>query len=186
MAAGGNRSHAPDWGALFVRYRIMALRFVQGIVGNLDLAEDLVQEGFRSVWERSQEDGVVFSSEEHARNYLFRALHNLAVDAMRSPHRRTGELGEDQERILDESGPLPQLEAVEERELRAGMQREITAALHTLKPREEQVVRMRYGEGLRYREIAERTGDSISTLQGRVETALNKIRSKLGKGARLS
>ncbi len=175
-----------DWSALFVRYQAMAVRFVQGIVGSADQAEDLVQDAFRSIFERSQRGELALESLEHARNYLFRALHNLAIDALRSPAQRASELPEGEELVSHRPGPVAGLEQAETRALRESLNQEVQDAMHTLKPKEEEVIRMRYGEGLRYREIAERTGTSVSTLQGRLEGALNKIRGKLGKRGGLS
>ena len=60
--------------------------------------------------------------------------------------------------------------------------RRLGEVLSTLKPAEAEAVRLRFGEGLTYPEISERTGLSISTLQSRAEAALRKIRKRIGKG----
>ena len=49
---------------------------------------------------------------------------------------------------------------------------------------ERTILRQRYAEGLTFREIADSTHTAISTLHSRAESALAKIRKKLGKARR--
>lgn len=170
-----------DWSALYARYRALAVRFAEGLVGRRELAEDLVQEAFRSVLERARAGEVALDSEEHARNYLFRALRNLAVDALRSPRARGVALEEPEALEAREPSAEGAALAREERALDGARRARVERTIAGLRAPEREALALRYGDSLTYREMAERTGESISTLQGRVEAALEKIRRKIGK-----
>ena len=173
-----------DWSSTFARYQALVLRFAAGLVGRPELAEDLVQEAFRSVFERSQAGEVVFESEVHARNYVFRAIRNLAVDALRSPeHARVQELEDAEALPARDASPTAALLEAEAHATVAQRTAVVERAIQGLRPPEREALGLRFGNGFTYREMAECTGESLSTLQGRVETALGKIRRKVGKEA---
>ena len=167
-----------DWNAVLARYRPLALRVAAGLVGAGETAEDLVQEAARAVLEHPSS----FESPQHARNYLLRTLRNLAVESLR----RGGRV-QASEWVEEAADPAPKpLDAVlarEEEDLAAARLQAVRTVIDHLRPVERDAVYMRYFEGLGYREMAERSGDAISTLQGRVEAALGKIRGRIGKEA---
>lgn len=178
-AAEWNEGERHAWGSLFARYRSLALRLAQGIVPRADLAEDVVQDAARALVERAAAGQVRFESEEHARNYFLRAVHNRALDVLRAAEGgRTQPLEGAQGG--EPSGRDPLL-AAEEREARSFQTERVRRALDSLRPAERELVLQRYLEGLAFREIAARTGESISTLHSRVEAALERIRRTLGK-----
>ncbi len=172
-----------DWGAFFERYRPMALRFVSGLTRNQDLAEDIFQDAARSVIERTATGSLKFESPAHARNYLFRALHNLAITAATSPRSRSVQTDQNPAEVVLDTRPEPDQAMAETEESRAHDQTlsTLTHALEALPQRDREALSLRFGEGLGFREMAQRTGLAISTLQSRVESALGKIRKKVGK-----
>jgi RNA polymerase sigma factor (sigma-70 family) len=144
--------------------------------------EDLFQETARSVYERAREGKVRFESIEHARNYFFRALRNLAAEAGRGAVRAKAVDVERAEAIeTGDPGPLEEALAAERSLLLARRRQTLADALGMLKPASRDLLRMRYAEGLTFQEVRERTGIPISTLQARVESALRKLRKRIGK-----
>jgi len=171
-----------DWSEFFGRYRPMALSFVRGWVERHDVAEDLFQEAARAVYERVALGDIAFQSSAHLRNYFFRTLKNLAVNVLRDPGRkRTRSLETAEEVAALEMQPLEEALIAERSLALTRRDRVVADAVSKLKPHEQQVLRLRFQEGLGYREIADRTGAPTSTLHARVESALKKIRKKLGK-----
>jgi len=178
------KERAFDWNAFFTRYRPLAVRFAAGLAGTRELGEDLFQEAARSLYERAERGEVTFESTAHARNYLLRSLRNLAVDAGRRrrsvPDEEAGaplaELARGRE-----AAPWEGAAATEEAARDVERLARLTELVQGLRPKERQALELRFGAGLAYREIAERTGEAISTLQGRVEAACLKIRRKLGR-----
>jgi RNA polymerase sigma factor (sigma-70 family) len=125
---------------------------------------------------------MTLESEAHFRNYFFRSLRNLAVSALREAGRKKTSALDDAQQI-ESSGVQPfELASREEQSLvQARRNRLLKEAVSALKPREQEVLRMRFMEGLGFREMSEKTGTPLSTLQARVEAALKKIRKKIGK-----
>lgn len=169
-----------DWSDFFGRYRPMALSFVRGWVERRDLAEDLFQEAAHAVYERASRGQVDLQSIAHLRNYFFRTLKNLAVNVLRDPRGKSESLEAVEPVAGRETEPLEALVRTERTLTLVKRDRALKGALSTLKPLEKQALHLRYQEGLGYREMADRTGCSISTLHSRVEAALKKIRKKIG------
>ena len=164
-----------DWGVFFARYQAMAIGFARGLVGDADLAAELWQESVRAILERVASGELRFADRGHARNYLFRALRNLAIDARRG--RSLGvELAEDP---VDPRAPAPD-QAVGDAEWEALRDRLVQHAVDTLDMREREALRLRFEQGLGYKEMAVRLGRSISTVQARVEAGLRKVRQQIG------
>lgn len=171
-----------DWGAFFQLYRASAVRFARGILRDATLAEDVVQEAARALFERCETDPLQILSRDHARNYFYRSVHNLAVDAVRRASRAPAAAAQDTvDRAATDSGPLTAILAQESSLAAARAQRDLVGAMEALPPSSREILRLRYGEGLAFREISERTGEPISTLHSRVEAALAKIRKRIGK-----
>ena len=166
-----------DWASFFQEYLPAARRFASGIAA-ADRADDLAQEAARAVFERARAGEVTFRSRAHARNYFFRTLYHQAVDTRRRGGKEqsaaVGELA------ISEEAPwsgLASLEAAREAE---GRRRLLQEALAGLGEAEQDALRLRFGEGLGYKEMADRTGKAISTLQARVEAAIKKLRQRIG------
>jgi RNA polymerase sigma-70 factor (ECF subfamily) len=177
------------WEALLARYRPIAVQLARGIVRRAELAEDVVQESACAVLAQAAARGARFESPTHARNYFLRAVHNRAVNALRDPARAHEPVREEtlaarpvEPDVLARHGPVPGAAppAGEEPEPLQRLQH-VLRALAGLRASEREAVRLRYLEGLSYREISERTGASISTLHSRVEAALERIRARIGK-----
>jgi RNA polymerase sigma-70 factor (ECF subfamily) len=169
-----------DWSDFFGRYRPMALSFVRGWVERHDVAEDLFQEAAHAVYERASRGRIDFQSSAHLRNYFFRTLKNLAVNVLRDPRGRTAAIEEMEPVAGRDVEPLESLISTERTRGMARRDQAVKGALSMLKPLERQALHMRFHEGLGFREMANRTGCSISTLHSRVEAGLKKIRKKIG------
>jgi len=168
-----------DWGVLFARYERMAIAMARGITGDGELARDLFQEAARATFERATTGAVDIASPEHGRNYLFAALRNLAIDARaRGPRVPAGLVADP----VDPVGPGP-LDGLVARESTARRGERLRTAFAALPSREQEVLDLRYLRGLKYKEIADLTGLSISTLQARVEAGLGRLRRDIGKPA---
>jgi len=172
---------AIDWNAFFQLYRPMALRFARGLVGSEAAAEDVLQEAAAGLYERVSDGRLQLGSHEHARNYFFRAVRNRAASSLRRVDRAQGEGEGLPEHVAQTAGPLELAAEAEAGSLRVDLEGDLEAALGSLGREEQAVLRLRFGEGLGFREISERTGTSISTLHSRVGAGLAKIRMRIGK-----
>src|SRR5262249_48752247 len=114
--------------------------------------------------------------------WLYRIVHNLAIDLMRKPGRRDAELNE--RHRMDENLEFPlvsrvdgadPIDVVRRREIAA----RIRAALDALPDYHRDVILMREVEGMSYEEMAEAMAVSKGTIMSRLFHARQKLQRAL-------
>jgi RNA polymerase sigma-70 factor (ECF subfamily) len=140
------------------------LRYAYGLVGQRETAEDLVQEAFLKLhahWE----------SVSHPRAWLFRAIHNLALNHLRDHKRETSIDSTDdfQSNSPDPEQALGRLEAVGTLQL----------LVAELDPDDRQLISLKYHENLKYEQISQRTGLSIGNVGYKLHHALKNLADSL-------
>ena len=116
------------------------------------------------------------------RNALLRAARNLAVSELRARGRRPVVSGNEAPEPLD-PGPSAD-EALADAEERGALRTAVRDGLDELTETEREALEQRYRSGMTYREMAERSGTAISTLQARVQAGLEKLRRRIGNPER--
>jgi RNA polymerase sigma-70 factor (ECF subfamily) len=136
--------------ALFEAEEGRILGFAISLVDRRAVAEELVQETFvrlHQIWDEVQ----------NPRAWLYRSLRNLALNHLRDRKEET-ELNE--ETNAGESAEIPPDEALGRMEA-VGMVRLLMAEL----PDEDRdLIRLKYQEDMKYREISDKTGISVSNV----------------------
>lgn len=161
--------------ALYERYARVVYGLALRMLGNRELAEDLVQETFWRVWRRSS----TFNHERgRVASWVFGIAHNLAVDELRRQRLRPVPVYEDDAR------PVLQELADEQVDVAAAAlgseQRSILLnALARIPPEQREVIELAYFGGLSQREIAERLQNPVGTVKTRARLALQKLRDVL-------
>ena len=153
--------------ALFRAWYTPLVRYAHSFTdGDLDEAEDLVQESFAKVW--TQRASLDFQHSLKA--YLYRMVHNQALNRLRS--QRTHErYTSHQTRHMANEYEAPQ----ENPEL----QKRIQDVLSALPAQCRQVFNLSRFEELKYREIAEQLGISVKTVETHMGKALRIMRHEL-------
>ncbi|MDW8223984.1 MAG: sigma-70 family RNA polymerase sigma factor [Gemmatales bacterium] len=154
--------------ALLVRYEKPIYLFVLGILRDPHRAEDALQETFYTALTRL--DGVDAS---HFRGWLFTvAYHQAMLEKRREAlARRWVSLDNDSEQLpLSAKTPEPWQELAQ-REQR----QQVYRWLRHLPPHQQEVVRLRFLEGLRFRDIAARLGVPLGTALARLHQALKRL-----------
>ena len=126
---------------------------------NIDAAEDVVQEVFIKFWE-----AVPFAGSE--KSYLYTMTRNRCIDILRKANRVSLMPAGVSEALSDE-------QITERSELEA----RLWDAVGRLPKRRRELLLMSKGEGLKYEEIAERTGLSVNTVRNQIARALKALRS---------
>lgn len=149
-----------------------ALAFM--LIRSRDAAEDIVSNVFRSLWARRHE----WEPTGPVRTYLLTATRNEAINLVRRLRREQGLeerlAREDVVPALSSPSALPD-DVVAARELAESIER----ATSELPRRCRNVFLLRWREGLKYQEIAERLGISIKTVEMHMTRALKVIRTRL-------
>ena len=129
-------------------------------------ADDLLQETYYRFL-RAQ---VVFESDAHRKNYLFRIATNLANDTYRQP--RT-------EQLQDEHDP-PSLDGGHSAARNHQHRTDVANAMARLKPRERDALWLAYAEGMSHGEIADALGVKITSMKVLLFRARQRLALLLG------
>lgn len=154
---GGDRSALEEiYSGLKTPIFTVALR----ITGSRQLSEDVVQEVFVKLFVSPPEASV-----KKPRAYIFRMAHNMALDIAKKfpPY----------EELTEESASYT---------LDSGTRLDIKAALDSLEEQQRRVVTLRVSAGLKFREIAEITGEPLGTVLWRYNKAIAALRRFLDGG----
>jgi RNA polymerase sigma factor (sigma-70 family) len=158
-----------DFERLYAAHAQPLLGFLVYRTGDRALAEDVVADTFERVLRTRFRFDPRKSSEKTW-------LYAIAMNVLRDHARRRGTEDRALERVVEPVGGGPDvLEVVEDRD-------ELHRALGALSAEEREAVALRFGADLTLPEISKVTGQSRSTVHGRVYRALEKMRDELGGG----
>jgi len=152
----------------FFRWRSPLCRFLVRRVGvpSADV-DDIAQEVFLRLIRYNTAELV-----EHPQAYLYRVASNVASEwSARASHRHL----HDQKwlaQLVDDKGAEVPL-------MLAQSHTEVKRALAKLTARQQQSLRMFFAEGLSYRQIAQRSGQSLRTVRRQFERSYHRLRDEL-------
>ncbi len=136
---------------------------------DLDTAEEIVQDLFVKFWENR----VSIKISSSVRSYLFTSVRNGCLNFIK--HLKIEESYKKYNELERESGSLTVDEEFEGSEL----EKQIRKAIDQLPPERKKVFIMSRFEGLKYREIAEKSGKSIKTIENQMGKAIKFLRQEL-------
>lgn len=172
---GETDARSPEFGSIeeaFLALETPLLAYALRLSRNNDMAQDIVQEAFVRLH-------AEFESVRDPRRWLYRTVHNLTLNQQRKDskvvplHPPTEEsTGSD----IDLADPqlLPDEEIIRLENI--GL---VRVSLGTLDERSRELVRLKFTEGLSYKDIAERTGLTTSNVGYILHHALKTIESEL-------
>ena len=167
LVAGGDERALSE---LYDRYSRPVYATGLRLLGDKQLAEELVQDAFTSVWRNA-------ASFDQARasfaTWLYRIARNRATDMDRRRRVRPRPAGEHGLYTVA-GGPRPE-EAVDAWD--------VAAALSSIPGKYRQVLELAYFEDLSQREISRRTGLPLGTIKSRTTAALKRFRQALASPA---
>jgi RNA polymerase sigma-70 factor (ECF subfamily) len=161
---------------LYDRYSRVVYSFALRIVGDSQLAEEILQEVFFRVWQQ----GSGFQSNRGSLiTWLLSITHNLAIDEVRKRNRRPQKAdSEDPELVL--GGMADESTDIEQEVWLSGVRTAIVEALDRVPKEQRVVIELAYFRGLTQREIAETLGQPLGTVKTRMRLGLQKLREQLG------
>lgn len=154
-----------DW---FRRWRVPLRKFLvrKGAIPAADL-EDVAQEVFLRLMRYDRSELI-----EHPQAYLYKMAANVAAEwAIRSRYARPHD-----SRWL--SGLLAS-DQPERNFARSELEHEVKRAIETLGPRQREVLKLQFSEGLRHAEIAERVGSTQRSVKRLLIKSYDKLRREL-------
>ncbi|MDC8004570.1 sigma-70 family RNA polymerase sigma factor [Aureisphaera galaxeae] len=157
-----------NYNTLFHDYYESATKYIYYKCGDLQQAEDIVQNVFIKLWKLCAT--ISFSK---AKAYIYRACNNLFLNEVEHKkvvlkHQKT------LVQNIDNESPDFLVEMDEFRE-------KLMAAINTLAVREREVFLLSRVEKKTYKEISEMTGLTVKAIERRMSKALRELREQLGK-----
>jgi RNA polymerase sigma-70 factor, ECF subfamily len=157
---------------LYDRYGRLVYSTAVQILGNIEEAEDVTQETFLRLWQRSE---IYQSKRGSLSGFLITLTRSRSIDRVRS--RKSSEQKLQRIQTLTDCGstynsPLDFVTVQERADL-------VRAALQQLSPADRQLLETAYYEELSQSEIAKRDGIPLGTVKSRARQALKKLRIAL-------
>jgi len=161
---------------LYERYNRVLYSLAYRMVADHQIAEDLLQEAFLSVWRRatsySPQSGTV-------RSWLISIVHHRTIDYLRAVRRRAGLKEVTWEEVeLDERTAFPD---VWEEALRSVQSAQLRAALRNIPSEQRMVIELAYFQGWTHSEIAEGCEIPLGTVKARMRLGLSRLKRLLGQ-----
>ena len=150
------------------RYHAKLLYYVRRLVGNKELADDVIQESWLAAYRQLPR----LRAPQAFHVWLYRIAHTQAVSAIRTEARYV-EMAEDWEPPDDTD------EAEAELELSARDAARIHAALEQLPTQPREILALRFLEDMSYEEIACVLGCAVGTVKSRIHYARKALRRKM-------
>jgi RNA polymerase sigma-70 factor, ECF subfamily len=157
---------------LYDRYSKLVYSTAVQILNNVEEAEEVTQETFLSLWQRSE---IYQPKRGSLSGFLITMSRSRSIDRLRSRKSSQQKLQRFQTFLDDAPHYNPPLEFVTVQE-RSNLVRE---ALKQLSPDDRQLVETAYYQGLSQSEIAKRDGIPLGTVKSRARQALKKLRTAL-------
>lgn len=154
---------------LYDRYGKLVYSTAIAILNNVEEAEDVTQETFLRLWQRSE----IYQPQRGSLSaFLITLTRSRSLDRIRSRSASQNKIKRIQTFTEDVSTYNPPLEFVtlEERS------HYVHTALNQLSPADRQILETAYYEGLSQSEIAAREGIPLGTVKSRARQALKKLR----------
>ncbi|ROI02494.1 sigma-70 family RNA polymerase sigma factor [Kaistella haifensis] len=141
-----------------------------------DLANDIFQDTFMKIIVTLKEGR--YNEEGKFMLWAKRIAHNLIIDHFRlkSKHSKVSETTYDNEEFSIFDLIAGKEENVEEKLVSQQIQNDLMKMLVCLPENQQEVIKLRFFDGLSFKEIAEQTNTSINTTLGRVRYALINLR----------
>ena len=150
------------------RYEGPLVRYAARLTGDLDSARDVVQDTFLKLCSVGP-----LPEDNHLAAWLFTVCRNRALDVVRR-EKRVSPASEAS--VEDVASPAPSPSAVlEKRET----SQNVLQLLEALPQNQQEVIRLKFQEGLSYREISQVTGHSVGNVGFLIHTGIKAIRENL-------
>lgn len=156
---------------LYDRYSRILYSLAYRIVADHQVAEDLLQDSFLSIWKRSS----TFSPQSGAARYwLMSIVHHRAIDYLRRVRRRS---------VLQEA-PLAEIDIDEltsfpdvwDEAWRSVQSTQVRAALMKIPTEQRLVIELAYFQGWSHTEIAQGTETPLGTVKARMRLGLQHLK----------
>jgi RNA polymerase sigma factor (sigma-70 family) len=169
LTARGDRE---AFARLYDMYSAVAYSLAVRIVRDRDLAADVVQDAFVTVWNRAAKFDA---SRGQPSSWILTLTHHKAVDMVRREQRRRAEPLESGAELVDDAQP------VDEQAWQGVAREQVRQAMRKLPDPHREVLELAYFAGFSQSELAERLSLPIGTVKSRTFAAMSSLRQLLSE-----
>ena len=169
LTARGDRG---AFARLYDMYSAVAYSLAVRIVRDRDLAADVVQDAFVTVWNQAAK---FEASRGQPSSWILTLTHHKAVDMVRREQRRRAEPLEAGAELVDTAPP------VDERAWQGVAREQVRQAMQKLPDPHREVLELAYFAGFSQSELAERLSLPIGTVKSRTFAAMTSLRRLLSE-----
>jgi RNA polymerase sigma factor (sigma-70 family) len=169
LVARGDRD---AFAQLYDLYGAAAYALALRIVRDRDLAGDIVQEAFLTIWNQAAKFDP---SRGQPSTWILTVTHHKAVDMVRREERRRAEPIEERAETADSALP------VDEQAWQGVAREQVRAALRGLADPHREVLELAYFAGYTQSELAERLAVPVGTVKSRTFAAMTALRNALAE-----
>jgi RNA polymerase sigma factor (sigma-70 family) len=149
------------------------VRFGLKLTANDELVKDCITQLYLKIWDRRSK----LSPVSNVRAYLFTSLRNLLIDQLdhlsKMSHAISGLS------VQTELSELSYEEIIIRTQQDEETKERVRRAMEKLTPRQKEVIRLKFFEGLSYEEVALRTSQSVKTAYNTIYEATRVLRKEL-------
>jgi RNA polymerase sigma-70 factor (ECF subfamily) len=161
------QANIKEFEQFFQEYYIPVLHYCGTIVKDMDDANDIVQQVFVSMWQKSEEINIHTS----ARAYLYKMVYNASLDFLKHEKIKL--------RHRKEAPEINNVTAFSDKAAENELEEKIELAIAELPERCGKIFRMSRLKNLKYREIATVLNISEKTVENQMGKALKILREAL-------
>jgi len=159
------KGNALAFKTFFEQYYLPLVAYMTTFTNDRHLSEDLVQQAFITLWNRRSSLNVNKST----KSFLYTIAYNAYVDHYRKQKRQDTFFDGLRLQALQEGIP-------EETELMEARIAKLKTIVEQLPPRCKEILELNKLDGLSYKDIAEKLGISLKTVESQMRIAYQKIR----------
>ena len=162
---------------IYIAYYSKLIRFATDFIIHKEDAENIIQDVFTGLWERNDS----LENIENINAYLFKLTKNKCLDHLK--HKISQEKYAASMLFTYKQEFNLKLQSLENFDIdvasEKNMEKIVMDAIHTLPGKCRKIFLLSRYEGLKYKEISERLGVSVNTVETQMSIALKKLREKL-------
>lgn len=156
---------------LYTAYNRQAFSLALKMLGDREAAEDLVQEAFVKVWQRSESYDP---KRGRFATWMLTIVHNLCIDQLRKKRLKATSL--DQDETQDWFSYIPDQRSGPEEEVWSKLRREtIRRNMQRLSVEQRELIELAFFAGYSHTQIAAQTGRSLGTVKYCIRQGLLKL-----------
>ena len=150
---------------LFEKYHVRLYNFFLRLTRNKDISRDLTQNVFRRIISYKE----TYDNNWKFRSWMYQIARNVHLKHYQENRFLKSDFHEPEHLEVDAKSALEEMEMSTKKSI-------LSEALNQLTPEQREIIELSRFQGLKYQEISEITGNSVTAIKVKVHRAMHKLR----------